>query len=89
MWVVWRGLQIQVYVPQQQHPAYGVVRTVVKDSMDWATSVNRSTVYLDSDGTVNNNGGNRSVKVRWRSYTCGQYYTFSKYVMLPCMYCQT
>lgn len=41
---------INVYLPQASHPAYGLVRTVVKDDND-----NETTSFLDSDGTYNNN----------------------------------
>ena len=44
-------LQIQIYLPENQHPAAGLVRTVVKDSTDLDT-----TAFMDSDGHYNDNG---------------------------------
>lgn len=41
---------INVFLPEQSHPAYGLVRSVVKDDND-----NSTTSYLDSDGTYNDN----------------------------------
>ena len=43
-------LQIQIYLPENQHPAAGLVRTVVKDSTDLDT-----TAFMDSDGHYNDN----------------------------------
>ena len=42
--------QIQVYLPENQHPAAGLVRTVVKDSTDLDTAA-----FMDSDGHYNDN----------------------------------
>jgi len=49
-------MQISIYVPEQQHPRYGVVRAVIKDTSneDNNTSV-RQQIYLDSDGLVSDN----------------------------------
>ena len=41
---------INIYLPEQDHPAFGLVRSVVKDDND-----NDSTSYLDSDGAYDNN----------------------------------
>ena len=43
---------VNVYLPEADHPAYGLVRAVVKDEND---NDNATTSYLDSDGTYNNN----------------------------------
>jgi hypothetical protein len=40
---------INVYLPESGHPAYGLVRTAVKDDND-----NSTTSFLDSDGTYDN-----------------------------------
>ena len=42
------GLQIRLYYPETGHPAYGVIRALVKDSTDTS---NRAS-YTDSDGRV-------------------------------------
>lgn len=47
-------LQLLILVPEMDHPAYGTVRVMVKDSND--PSGERSLVYLDSDGRVNSDG---------------------------------
>lgn len=44
------ALQIQIYLPENQHPAAGLVRTVVKDSTDLDTAA-----FMDSDGHYNDN----------------------------------
>ena len=44
-------MQVQVYFPQNEHPAFGIVRTYVTDASDNTTTM----VYLDSDGRVNDN----------------------------------
>ena len=44
------ALQIQIYLPENQHPASGLVRTVVKDSTDLDTAA-----FMDSDGHYNDN----------------------------------
>ncbi len=41
---------INLFLPEQSHPAYGLVRTVVKDDND-----NSTTSFLDSDGYYNDN----------------------------------
>ena len=43
-------MQIQIYLPENEHPASGLVRTVVKDSTDLDTAA-----FLDSDGHYNDN----------------------------------
>ena len=43
-------MQIHIYLPESDHPADGLVRTVVKDSTDLDT-----TAFLDSDGHYNDN----------------------------------
>ena len=43
--------QIHVYLPENGHPAAGLVRTVVKDSTDAGGSA-----FLDSDGHYDDNG---------------------------------
>lgn len=42
------GVQIRLYYPETGHPAYGVIRALVKDSTDTS---NRGS-YTDSDGRV-------------------------------------
>jgi hypothetical protein len=44
------ALQIHVYLPENGHPANGLVRTVVKDSTDLDTSA-----FMDSDGHYSDN----------------------------------
>ena len=39
--------EMHVYLPEKDHPAYGVVRTIIKDADDPA-----DTYYVDSDGQV-------------------------------------
>jgi hypothetical protein len=41
-------LQVQIYFPELGHPAFGVVRAIVKDSSDAADA--SSQTFLDSDG---------------------------------------
>lgn len=41
---------INVFLPEQDHPAFGLVRTVVKDNND-----NSTTSFLDSDGSYSDN----------------------------------
>lgn len=43
--------QIQLYFPEKDHPAYGIVRSVVRDSTDVYTG-SESVSFLDSDGQV-------------------------------------
>lgn len=38
-----------MYLPQEEHPAYGVVRAIVKDFDDQPTSMGAQT-WLDSGG---------------------------------------
>jgi hypothetical protein len=49
-------LQIQIYLPENQHPAAGLVRTVVKDSTDLDT-----TAFMDSDGHYNDNSARTKI----------------------------
>ena len=49
-------LQVSIYFPEQQHPRFGILRAVVKDTTDENNSSSRGQmVYLDSDGKVANN----------------------------------
>lgn len=49
--MIWRFLQVNIYVPQTGNAAFGVVRAMVKDSSDtWKG--NSSMSYIDSDGRV-------------------------------------
>ena len=41
-------MQVRVYFPETGHPAYGILRSIVKDSTDTANTSS----YLDSDGRV-------------------------------------
>ena len=43
--------QVQLYFPQIGHPAYGIVRGIVKDSTDFYQGLS-SVTFLDSDGKV-------------------------------------
>lgn len=45
-----RLLQIHMFLPEDAHPAHGLLRSVVKDSTDPDTNV-----FVDSDGHVNDN----------------------------------
>ena len=44
-------LQIRLFVPELNHPAYGVVRAIVKDGNDLTTGAGVNS-FLDSDGEV-------------------------------------
>lgn len=44
-------VQVQLYFPQFGHPAYGIVRGIVKDSTDFYQGLS-SVTFLDSDGKV-------------------------------------
>ena len=44
-------VQVQLYFPQFGHPAYGIVRAIVKDSSDDYEGLS-SITFLDSDGRV-------------------------------------
>jgi hypothetical protein len=43
--------QVQLYFPELDHPAYGIVRAIVKDASDIYRGL-PSTTFLDSDGKV-------------------------------------
>ena len=50
------AMQISIYVPEEQHPRYGVVRAVIKDTNDEDNSTSGAQqIYLDSDGLVSDN----------------------------------
>ena len=49
-------MQIQIYLPENEHPAAGLVRTVVKDSTDLDTAA-----FLDSDGHYNDNSARTNI----------------------------
>ncbi len=52
----WYPLQVAIYFPEQQHPRYGVVRAVIKDtSNENNSSTAEQQVYLDSDDLVSDN----------------------------------
>lgn len=42
------AVQIQIFMPEEDHPSYGVVRAYVKDSLDPVTTTPNAMVYLDS-----------------------------------------
>lgn len=44
-------VQVQLYFPQFGHPAYGIVRAIAKDSLDYYEGLS-SITFLDSDGKV-------------------------------------
>ena len=49
-------LQVSIYFPEQQHPRYGVVRAVVKDTNTANNgSIANQMVYLDSDNRLADN----------------------------------
>lgn len=50
------AMQIQIYLPENEHPAAGLVRTVVKDSTDLDTPA-----FLDSDGHYNDNSARTKI----------------------------
>lgn len=53
------ALQVRLYFPEVGHPAFGVIRAIVKDSTD----VDRGTpsiVFVDSDGQVASTSRNAS-----------------------------
>lgn len=50
------AVQIAIYVPEEQHPRYGVVRAVIKDTSHQDNSTSGAQqIYLDSDGLVSDN----------------------------------
>ena len=63
--------QIHIYLPENEHPANGLVRTVVKDSTDLDT-----TAFMDSDGHYNDNtvrkniNGNPANDGAWHMVRC-------------------
>lgn len=44
-------VQIRLFYPELLHPAFGVIRSIVKDSTDTETG-DAAVVFLDSDGLV-------------------------------------
>uniref|UniRef100_A0A061S6Z7 Laminin G domain-containing protein n=1 Tax=Tetraselmis sp. GSL018 TaxID=582737 RepID=A0A061S6Z7_9CHLO len=50
----WTPNQVQLYIPERSHAAFGVVRAIVKDSQDVNLGYFSET-YLDSDGEISNN----------------------------------
>lgn len=44
-------LQVHIYFPEIGHPAFGIVRAIVKDSLDVNFGL-ASQTFLDSDGQV-------------------------------------
>ena len=49
-------LQVAILFPEEEHPRYGVVRAMVKDtSNEYNTSTAGQEVFLDSDGLVADN----------------------------------
>ena len=48
--LMFSAMQIRLYFPETGHPAYGILRAIVKDS----NNTNNITSYLDSDGQVAN-----------------------------------
>lgn len=45
---------VGILVPDKEHPGYGVVRAVLRDSTDDAASAGSSTFFVDSSGCVAN-----------------------------------
>lgn len=57
----WGRNQVQIYFPQEEHPAYGLARAYVRDGNDVYTG-EESQGYIDSDGQIGNNSGPRAVR---------------------------
>jgi hypothetical protein len=55
----WGPNQVQVYMPQAGNPAYGILRTYVRDSNDLYTG-QEAEGFMDSDGSVGFGGGPRT-----------------------------
>jgi hypothetical protein len=53
--------QVQIYVPDRNHPAHGLIRTIVADSNDTGSD-GAAPIYLDSDGSLNSEASNRTLK---------------------------
>lgn len=71
-------MQVSIYFPEQQHPRYGVVRAVVKDTSTESNSSSTAgqMVYLDSDDLVADNvntpilpGANPMADGKWHMVT--------------------
>ncbi|KAL4430893.1 hypothetical protein ABPG75_006149 [Micractinium tetrahymenae] len=60
----WGPNQVQIFLPREGHPAYGVVRAVVKDFNDSTT-----VTFLDSDGSISYGDGPRSVPANQSLFT--------------------
>ncbi|KAL4426385.1 hypothetical protein ABPG77_004679 [Micractinium sp. CCAP 211/92] len=60
----WGPNQIQIFLPRQGHPAFGVVRVVVKDFNDSTTQT-----FLDSDGSISYGEGPRSIPANESLFT--------------------
>ena len=56
----WGTNQVQIYFPQEGHPAYGLARAYVRDDNDVYTGT-ESQGYIDSDGQIGNNNGPRQI----------------------------
>ncbi|KAK2080285.1 hypothetical protein QBZ16_000138 [Prototheca wickerhamii] len=56
----WDANQVQLYVPEEGHQAYGVVRAYARDANDTYAGV-QSQVWLDSDGNVSDNQARSAV----------------------------
>jgi len=54
----WGPNQVQLYLPQANHPAFGVARLYLRDSDDVENGT-ASTGYIDSDGQIATNQGPR------------------------------
>ena len=70
-------LQMSIYFPEQQHPRYGVVRAVVKDTSNASNSSSAGQmIYMDSDAKVADNSnrprlaaGNPMIDGKWHMVT--------------------
>jgi hypothetical protein len=66
-WVVgtWKqltliALQVSIYLSEQGHPTFGVIRTIVRDDSDSPGG----DVYADSDGYINEDSSRNASAVR-------------------------
>ena len=62
-------VQVQLYFPQIGHPAYGIVRAIVKDSTDFYQGLS-SVTFLDSDGKVSWLRGSPDCQVPIQALLC-------------------
>eukprot|EP00958_Prasinococcus_capsulatus_P003937 scaffold364_cov401-Prasinococcus_capsulatus_cf.AAC.5 len=84
----WEANEIQIYMPEEDHPSHGVLRTIVKSGADTLNDA----YYLDTDGQITNNFARDSpghVNIqddKWHMYTLVQAYEESVKVFVDGRY---